>query len=171
MLVQTIKITSGRKQISSRPPGRKSKGGRHVQLVPTFHLNELQEFTVTAVAAGHSVEEGKQTPHAGRARVSYSAALQHTLDSRVGFRCCNSSRHRRRVGRQATRAPVTPTQKNKDMDRYQIWPVGRVEWQNNNKQGKKRKEKNPAPPKKTNLTSLEETTDLSKTTAASLKPA
>lgn len=32
-----------------------------------------KEFNMTAVAGGHSVEEGKQTLHAGRARVSYSA--------------------------------------------------------------------------------------------------
>lgn len=32
-----------------------------------------KEFNVTAVAGGHSVEEDKQTLHAGRARASYSA--------------------------------------------------------------------------------------------------
>lgn len=33
----------------------------------------FKEFNVTAVAGGHSKKEGKQTLHAGRARVSYSA--------------------------------------------------------------------------------------------------
>lgn len=46
----------------------------------------FKEFNVTSVAGGHSVEEGKQTPRAGRARVSYSAALRHASDGLCVFR-------------------------------------------------------------------------------------
>lgn len=49
----------------------------------------FKEFNVTVIAGGHSVEEGKQTLHAGRARVSYAELkLRSSTLSTAGLAFC-----------------------------------------------------------------------------------
>lgn len=92
------------------------------------------------------MEEGKQTLHAGRARVSYSELklCSGTLWT-AGLAFCELELFsaQMNVGWRATQEPLTPTYKNKDMDRYKSgWSVessGRTITNKRSVEGEKKK--------------------------------